>query len=181
MSHRVPAEVLSLLDNFQEGDPPVAWEQKCWSPVGAHWEERCSPRAPRPSHISEWDRYRIVLPASNAAIAAVVARHMKGGPDGSVPMLHAVYWLDCIAEPEVFFVGIDGVFWAIPIPEHMLDDATEWDTTLALAHVACWLARVVRVNRNLDANGLPQLETITAHGMELFECEYNLSPLEPTP
>jgi hypothetical protein len=25
----IPAEVLSLLDNFQEGDPPVTWEQKC--------------------------------------------------------------------------------------------------------------------------------------------------------
>ena len=179
MSHRVPAEVLSLLDNFQEGDPPVAWEQKCWSPVGVHWEEHCSPRAPRPSHSSEWDRYRIVLPASNAAIAAVVARHVGLDPSQGVTWA----W-DYDGGGRLFALHgeAESRWFAHDEGEHVVPTlAGVTDPTLAHAHVACWLARVVRVNRNLDANGLPQLETITAHGMGLFECEYNLPPLEPTP
>jgi len=132
----VPAAVLDALGGLQESDPPCMWDRLCWE--GAPFEHR----ERHYGHMVD-PRGRLLLPASSAALAAVVARAMAGEPDGCIPTLHASWWFTGCGETDGeadLCVGWDGVFWVLPVPDALLDDAAEWDHVDALACVACYLA-----------------------------------------
>ena len=132
----VPAAVLDALGGLQESDPPVML-------VDTGWGHRWSWHPLRDNVAPFAHRDRLLLPASSAALAAVVARAMSGEPGGCIPTLHASWWFTGCGETDGeadLCVGWDGVFWVLPVPDALLDDAAEWDHVDALACVACYLA-----------------------------------------
>jgi hypothetical protein len=149
MTYTIPQLALDLLGGLEPVDPAVVL-----SKAG----DRPRPRHPRFPYAGEpagpHSGWRVLIPASSAALIAVLARRMRGMPDGCQRALHPVFWWnpDEDGVESDWVIGGGGVFWCVRVPAHLQDQAVDWSEDQALAEAACWLARCEGVAK---ATGYP--------------------------
>ena len=178
----VPAVVLELLGGLTEADPPVVLGG-CFGQGSVVMSISYQPHVDRKVTLEVDDQIR--LPASNAALAAVVARHVGLDPSQGVSWTLTLTDGDFPTDFELV-TDEDATCWFAPdgTPEEreIPTLAGITDPTLALALVACWLARTRRMLDRIAPN--PPAET-RSHGwtveeMAQAERDFDLEPLEPT-